>query len=42
MTTANSIRTLSAFVKDGIVKTKRRKIWINNIKALKKVQQEVS
>ena len=42
MTTANAIRTLSAFVKEGIVKTKRRKIWINNFKALKKVQQEVS
>ncbi len=42
MTTANLIRTLSVFVKEGIVKTKRRKIWIKNIKALKKVTQEVS
>ena len=42
MKTANLIRTLSAFVKEGIVKTKRRKIWIKNIKALKKVTQEVN
>jgi len=42
MTTANLIRTLSVFVEEGIVKTKRRKIWIKNIKALKKVTQEVS
>ena len=42
MTTANAIRTLSAFNKENLIRTERRKVWITNLKALKKVQQESS
>jgi len=42
MTTANAIRTLSAFNKENLIRTERRKVWITNLKTLKKVQQEVS
>ncbi len=37
MTTANAIRTLSAFVKEGVVRTQRRKIWILDVKKLNKI-----
>ncbi|MBC8266843.1 MAG: Crp/Fnr family transcriptional regulator [Flavobacteriales bacterium] len=40
MTTANAIRTMSAFVKEGIIKTERRKVWILDSIGLKKIQEE--
>ncbi len=42
MTTANAIRTISAFKKENLIRIERRKIWITDLKALKKVHQEVN
>ena len=40
MTTANAIRTISSFVKQGILATERRKIWILDSEALSAIQHE--
>ncbi len=40
MTTANAIRTLASFIKEGVITTERRKIWIVNKAGLLAIQQE--
>ena len=39
MTTANAIRTLSAFVSEGLITLDRRKIIINDVEGLRRISE---